>query len=567
VLVSAARLSPPVCVLALLAVLACASPARATETGIVTAPGQTVSTIDRSADLGVGWVRLFVGWKDIEPAKGAFNDAFVTGFAREVAAFRARGIKVLLVVTGSPAWASGSPSGFGGPVNPADYAAFVDHLAGGIPGVGAWEIWNEADGNIFWENGPNPPAYAALLRAAYPVIKAHDPNAIVVSTGMVGADSEFLQAIYDSGAQGFFDAVGVHTDHACLVVPPDSFYRETDGRVGRYAFTGYREIHHLMTLNGDGAKPIWMTELGWNTQSTAANSCRDGGQAGTKPAGVTEAAQAANLTAAYRCLAADPFVTVAMWFSLQDIPGSTHYDGHLGLLRADGAAKPAYAALKALRGGAGITPDPGCGGLLDHDAPGLQVLRPSNGLRFVDLLSLRANAADTAGGAGMSTVELLADGTRVVKSKGGTFRLDPWFRAGQRLGLGPHTLTFRARDNAGNITERAVQVEKVLPSQLPPIGTRLTLRARARAGRRVRLSGNLTHAPSELPEGGRIYISLERRIGGRYRRVKQVSVTARRPFARILLVPGTGRFRALARYKGAAPFRPSRSPYRAFTAR
>jgi hypothetical protein len=565
--VSAARLTASICALAMLGALACAGPAAATETGVVTAPGQTVTTVDKAADLGVGWVRLFVGWKDIEPAKGAFNEAFVVDYAREVAAFRARGVKVLFVVTGSPLWASGSPTGFGAPTNPADYAAFIDHLAAAIPGVGAWEIWNEADGNLFWENGPNPPAYAALLRAAYPVIKARDPNAIVVSTGMVGADFDFLQAIYDNGAQGYFDAVGVHTDHACLLTPPGSFYREADGRVGRFAFTGYREIHYLMTLHGDGAKPIWMSELGWNTQSTAADSCRDGSEAGRKPAGVTEAAQAANLTAAYRCLAADPFVTVTMWFSLQDTPGSAHYDGHLGLLRADGSAKPAYAAMKALRNGANITPDPGCGGLLDHEPPGLAVLRPSNGLQFVDLLSLQANAVDTPGGAGMSTVELLADGTRVVKSKGGTFRLDPWFRAGQRLGLGPHTLTFRARDNAGNVTEQAVAVTKVLPSQLAPISTRLTLRASARSGRRVRLAGNLTHAPSELPEGGRIYISLERRSGGRYRRVKQVSATARRPFARILRVPGTGRFRALARYKGAAPFRASRSPHRSFTSR
>jgi hypothetical protein len=561
--VRSARLTLLLCALA----LACAAPASAVETGVVTAPGQTVSSPDKAADLGVGWVRLFMNWKDIEPARGAINDAFVTDYAREVAAYRARGQKVLIVATSSPQWASGSPSGIGAPTNPADYAAFVSRMAAGVPGVNAWEIWNEADGNVFWENGPNPPAYAALLRAAYPAIKAQSPGAIVLATPLIGADGDFLQALYDNGAQGFFDAVAVHTDNACLIAPPNSYYREQDGRVGRFAFTGYRELHYLMTLHGDGAKPIWMTELGWNTQSTAPDSCRDGSNAGQKPAGVSEAAQAKNLTDAYQCLAADPFVTVTMWFSLQDTPGSAHYDGHLGLLRADGSAKPAYAAMKALRNGANITPDPGCGGLLDHDPPGLQVLRPSSGLQFADLLSLRANAVDTPGGAGMSTVELLADGARVVKSKGGTFRLDPWFRAGERLGLGPHTLTFRARDNAGNITEQAVQVVKVLPGQLARVATRLTLRAGARAGRRVRLIGNLTHAPSELPEGGRVYISLERRFGGRYRRVKQVSVTARRPFALTVRVPGVGRFRALARYKGAAPFGAARSPYRAFTSR
>ena len=87
----------------------------------------------------------------------------------------------------------------------------------------------------------------------------------------------------------------------------------------------------------------------------------------------------------------------------------------------------------------------------------------------------------------------------------------------------PHTLTFRARDNAGNVTDQAVAVEKVLPGQLTPIATRLALRARPRAGRSVRLQGKLSFAPTELPVGGRVYLSLERRSGRRYRRVKQVS--------------------------------------------
>jgi hypothetical protein len=322
-----------------------------------------------------------------------------------------------------------------------------------------------------------------------------------------------------------------------------------------------------MAQHGDGAKPIWMTEMGWNTSSTAPNSCREGESAGKKPAGVSEAQQARYLTEAYECLAADPFVTVGMWFSLQDIAGSLQYAAHLGLLRANGSAKPAYAAMKAVRDGAGVKANDSCGGKLDHDAPALQVARPSDGLRFSDRLSLRASAADAPGGTGMGTIELLADGKRVVKSKGASFALDPWFRSREQLGLGAHTLTFRARDNAGNIAERTVRVEKVPASQLPRIQTRLALRARGRAGRRVRLQGKLAHAPTELPVAGRVYISLERRTGARYRRVKLVSGTAGRPVAVTAKLPGPGRYRALARYKGGAPFSASRSAYRAFGVR
>jgi hypothetical protein len=564
--VLACRLCALVCALAVAAPLAGAGRAQAAQTGFVSALGQTVSGPDKATDLGVGWVRLFLNWKDAEPADNAFAP-YIDAFARDVAAYRARGVKVLVVATSSPQWASGSPSGIGGPIDPAQYAAFIDHAITRVPGVGAWEVWNEADESRFWENGPEPAAYAALLRATYPVVKARDPAAIVVSTGMVANNFGFLEQLYDNGAGGSFDAVGVHTDTACLIAAPSSYYRELDGRIGRFAFTGYREVHHVMAQHGDGAKPIWMTEMGWNTSSTAPNSCRDGDRAGMKPAGVTEAQQARYLTDAYECLEADPFVTVSMWFSLQDTAGSLHYDAHLGLLRANGSPKPAYAAMKALRNGSNVKANESCGGKLDHDAPALAVVRPSNGLRFSDRLSLRASAADVPGGTGIGSIELLADGARVVKSKGAAFELDPWFRSREQLGLGAHTLTFRARDNAGNITERAVQVEKVPASQLPRIQTRLALRARSRSGRRVRLQGRLAHAATELPVAGRVYVSLERRAGARYRRVKLVSVRAGRPFAVTARLPAPGRYRALARYKGRAPFSASRSPYRAFGVR
>ena len=141
----------------------------------------------------------------------------------------------------------------------------------------------------------------------------------VVTSGMVGNHYEYLSDLYANGAGGSFDAVGVHTDTACLLTSPADFYREPNGRVGRFSFTGYREVHDVMTANGDGAKGVWMTEIGWNTGSRRERSCKDGAVAGTRAEGVSEKTQARFLTLAYRCLAADPAVRVALWFSLQDV--------------------------------------------------------------------------------------------------------------------------------------------------------------------------------------------------------------------------------------------------------
>jgi len=55
--------------------------------------------------------------------------------------------------------------------------------------------------------------------------------------------------------------VAVHTDTACLTTDPREYYREPSGRIGRYSFTGYREVRATMLAHGDD-KPVWMTE--WN---------------------------------------------------------------------------------------------------------------------------------------------------------------------------------------------------------------------------------------------------------------------------------------------------------------
>ena len=106
--------------------------------------------------------------------------------------------------------------------------------------------------------------------------------------GLVGNNYDFVEKLYSHGAQGSFDGVGVHTDTACLSTDPREYYREPNGRIGRYSFTGYREVRATMLAHGDD-KPVWMTELGWSTTN---GTCARGGRAGTKEAGVSQAVQA-----------------------------------------------------------------------------------------------------------------------------------------------------------------------------------------------------------------------------------------------------------------------------------
>jgi hypothetical protein len=94
-------------------------------------------------------------------------------------------------------------------------------------------------------------------------------------------------------------------------------------------------VHDLMSANGDGAKPIWLTEFGWTTANT-----------GPRP-GVDDATQARFLLDAVRQMQNDyPYVTHAFWFSLRDRDDWTPYENNFGLLAVDGTPKPGFAALQ-----------------------------------------------------------------------------------------------------------------------------------------------------------------------------------------------------------------------------
>jgi hypothetical protein len=483
-------------ILPLAVVLACMLPAtaQAAETGINVGPNQTVDGPAATAALRAGWVRQFVGWDGAEPHRGVFDEGYLERVRADVAAYQRRGVKTLFVVVGTPSWAAGPKgAGLAPPRDPNDYASFVGELVRRVPGAAAIEVWNEADEGVFWAGAPEPQRYAALLRATYPAVKAADPGMVVVSTGMVGNNYGFLSDVYAAGGGGSFDAVGVHTDTACLLTSPAEYYREPNGRVGRYSFTGYREVHDVMTANGDGGKRIWMTEIGWNTGSRKPNSCRDGAVAGTRAEGVSEKTQAKFLELAYRCLTADPYVQVAMWFSLQDVGHGAGYGDHLGLIRTNGKRKPAFKAMRKLRNGRAAKAAR-CGGRSDRVPPGIAVRAPTEGAVLTDgeNMPVRVRARDNKGGLGMRRVELYVGGRRVRTWGGGSIN-SSWFGF-RSIAYGDHAVLLRAVDQAGNAAERRLTIRKVTPGWF---GDRSGPKVRwhsvpRRAGARARIAVEIT---------------------------------------------------------------------------
>jgi len=546
----------------LLAALAVAAPAHATAPGVnISDYGDTPVALSEGAKQ----IRFFVRWSDFEPngpsgytAQGGAADqnVFVRGLSDGVRQTLDAGATPILVVLGAPDWAASN----GHPRSSAEYASFIGELASNLAplrqgkGTIAYEVWNEPDAPEFWGETPDPDFYTAMLKASYAAIKADDPGATVIAGPTTGNDFAWIEALYARGAKGSFDGVAVHTDTACSVASPDSFYRGPDGRLGQYTFLGYREVRASMLANGDD-KPIWMSELGWSTTKGGPTSCARGAQAGKKPSGVDEATQAQFLNKAYECLAHDDYVVGATWFTLRDAQGSASSEGsNYGLLRRDGSGKPSLAAFKRANGA-----QPGsCG---DFQPPSLNVISPIEGQQYSDRLDLDASATDS--GVGLGRITYAYDGVNKIRNftdnllDGKAFGLSPWYSSSS-LGLGPHTVDVTALDKNGNTVTKTVHITRVAPGTL-----KSTLTPTVRLARRVTcskrsctLNGAVSRSPGGSSVGGKAAVEWQwKNKQGRFTKLVGGLKPANKAFVFAAKLRKSGTWRVRVLYHGVAPYK------------
>jgi hypothetical protein len=305
---------------------------------------------------GIRWLRDDFKWSEIERERGRYDwsrtDNIMGAAARH-------GVDVLAVLSASPAWASSDPTAARRsnypPRDSADFARFAAAVArrygeGGAfwaqnPGLPARplqavELWNEPWAHIFWSPVPDPAAYGRLAREA----------ALAVSRRTTGVDilisADLVQWRADGRPLPWFEALVranpglLRLVHGLSVHPyPHPFDRGPEDTSGdrRWRFD-------RAPLAGDVAAaagrrlPVWITEIGWSTTPGVAGA-------------VSETQQAAYVTAAVRTATTTWAGSVARTFvyALEDSPTEPQpFHRGFGLRRADGTAKPAWAALGRL---------------------------------------------------------------------------------------------------------------------------------------------------------------------------------------------------------------------------
>ncbi len=241
---------------------------------------KVLTTIRMLRDARIPFVRQTFSWAEIEPAPGQHvdpNNGVNTWDKYDfiVEQLRAAGIGILARVDTIPRWArppdadvarweKGPPQDFN------TYADFVATLAARYQGrISHFQVWNEPNLTGEWGGAPiSAEQYGLLLKYTYPKVKAAVPSALIVTAGLAQtvedgtrtnnlSELRFIQGLYDSGAAPYFDILSV-MGYGLGDSPEDR-------RVGpaRTNFSRVLLAREIMERNGDGAKPIWISEYGW----------------------------------------------------------------------------------------------------------------------------------------------------------------------------------------------------------------------------------------------------------------------------------------------------------------
>jgi hypothetical protein len=262
------------------------------------------------------------------------------------------GLNLIAIVKYTPGWAQKYPGSTCGPIKSEAFGRWADFLSSLVNryknppyNIKFWELGNEPDTPVWYSKSVfgcwgevNDPYfggefYAQMLKAAYPAIKAADPQAQVLVGGLLLDNPDvatnntalFLEGILRGGGGPFFDAVSFHS------------YSYPGAAVGRMSnanwpgsVTGIPEktffIKDALARYGQGYKTLMNTEAALYCDNESPDCLK------------TQAVFAARALVEGLALRLQSVVYYAM---------KNDYRG-LGLLRNDGTPRPSYLAYKTV---------------------------------------------------------------------------------------------------------------------------------------------------------------------------------------------------------------------------
>jgi len=224
----------------------------------------TIGQPPQVATLGVSWARLDISWADVEQTQGQYTFTKFDPFMQQLAQ---TGINPLVILDyQNPLYDSGYT-----PYDTAGYTAFANYSKAVLNHYGSQikfvEVWNEPNGGWF-DSGPckqmlagqtraeqTPSCYEQLLQYTYQAVKSIRPDVTVVGGVLYQVDATYLEAVFKAGGLQYMDVISDH---------PYSSSPEA-GAVDQQEIS----LENLIKqYNNGNPKPIWITEVGWQSSST-----------------------------------------------------------------------------------------------------------------------------------------------------------------------------------------------------------------------------------------------------------------------------------------------------------
>jgi hypothetical protein len=219
-------------------------------------------------DIPIGGVRTAgVSWAAIEPESGKYDWSSLDNW---VAQAKAHDVDVTYVILNTPQWASTRPNekcnrgriGCAAPPKTEAWKEFITTLSSRYRGkIANYELWNEPNADGYWTGSPDE--MVKLASIAYPIIKANDPAATVVSpspssTGWPTPYDEWLDAYLGAGGGKYADVIAWHGYLGRTNVPAEAPEKLVEQ---------IRSVRSVMAKHGVESMPLWNTEGGWGKDS------------------------------------------------------------------------------------------------------------------------------------------------------------------------------------------------------------------------------------------------------------------------------------------------------------
>jgi hypothetical protein len=248
-------------------------------------------TFELARDMGVGWIKQQFPWAEIEfrvdPNRPFWdvknNQNAWDKFDQIVEMAEQYGVRIIARIDSAPAWArpadeatikrlqeqgldpaKAPPS----PQHMDDFGRFIRIFVERYQGrIAAIQVWNEPNLKREWATGRpvNAREYVEMLKTAYTAAKEVDPSMIVLAAPLATTnetkenlrETEYLQQMYDAGAKQYFDVMAANAYGKDY--PP-----EDAPSPDKLNFRRVELLRQVMESNGDGNKPVWFNEYGWN---------------------------------------------------------------------------------------------------------------------------------------------------------------------------------------------------------------------------------------------------------------------------------------------------------------